>query len=102
MRHVALYLYILLYTFPNSVETEILLDSYQDPFSSDCECDDDDDSNDENNWRNEYPDSEQSSIELEDMINAMANVDMGKTYIQTLILDINMALLTRLLNIKFL
>lgn len=59
-----------------SVETEILLDSYQDPFSSDCECDDDDDSNDENNWRNEYPDSEQSSIELEDMINAMANVDM--------------------------
>ncbi|CAH0603482.1 unnamed protein product [Chrysodeixis includens] len=59
-----------------SVETEILLDSYQDPFTSDIEGDDEDDSNDENNWRNEYPDSEASSIELEDMIRAMANVDM--------------------------
>ncbi|KAL4705054.1 hypothetical protein ACJJTC_004553 [Scirpophaga incertulas] len=43
---------------------------------SDDEQEDDDDSNDENNWRNEYPDTEDSSIDEEDMIKAMNKCDI--------------------------
>ncbi|VVC93179.1 probable RNA polymerase II nuclear localization protein SLC7A6OS [Leptidea sinapis] len=40
------------------------------------EADDDDDSNDENNWRNDYPDSEKSSIDENDMVAAMNRCDL--------------------------
>ncbi|XP_013200481.1 probable RNA polymerase II nuclear localization protein SLC7A6OS [Amyelois transitella] len=59
-------------------ETDLIFGTYRDNGyrpSSDEE-DDDDDSNDENNWRNDYPDSEHSSINEEDMIRAMENVDL--------------------------
>ena len=55
-----------------------MLDSYDPSQDSDVEADDDDDSNDENNWRNEYPDSEASSIDVEDMVRAMERVDIGE------------------------
>lgn len=61
-------------------ETSLIFGSYRDNGlqSSDNEADDDDDSNDENNWRNEYPDTEQSSIDEDDMVRAMEKCDMGK------------------------
>lgn len=60
-------------------ETSLIFGTYRDNGlqGSDDEADDDDDSNDENNWRNEYPDTEQSSIDEEDMIRAMEKVDIG-------------------------
>ncbi|KAL0894438.1 hypothetical protein ABMA27_013040 [Loxostege sticticalis] len=59
-------------------ETSLIFGSYRDNGlqSSDNEADDDDDSNDENNWRNEYPDTEQSSIDEDDMVRAMEKCDM--------------------------
>ncbi|XP_049871763.1 probable RNA polymerase II nuclear localization protein SLC7A6OS [Pectinophora gossypiella] len=60
-------------------ETDLIFGSYRDNGrvtpSSDG-ADDDDDSNDENNWRNDYPDSEPSSIDEEDMIKAMEKCDI--------------------------
>ncbi|XP_053607681.1 probable RNA polymerase II nuclear localization protein SLC7A6OS [Plodia interpunctella] len=58
-------------------ETDLIFGSYREGYGqSSDEADDDDDSNDENNWRNDYPDSEHSSINEEDMIKAMQNVDL--------------------------
>ncbi|XP_045534656.1 probable RNA polymerase II nuclear localization protein SLC7A6OS [Papilio machaon] len=59
-------------------ETALVFDSYREngEAPSDDGADDDDDSNDENNWRNDYPDSEVSSINEEDMIKAMENCDI--------------------------
>ncbi|XP_013147095.1 PREDICTED: probable RNA polymerase II nuclear localization protein SLC7A6OS isoform X2 [Papilio polytes] len=61
-------------------ETDLVFDSYRanGEAPSDDGADDDDDSNDENNWRNEYPDSEASSINEEDMIKAMENCDLDE------------------------
>ncbi|XP_038210123.1 probable RNA polymerase II nuclear localization protein SLC7A6OS [Zerene cesonia] len=56
-------------------ETDLILGTYRDNGSSD-EADDDDDSNDENNWRNDYPDTEPSSIDEDDMIAAMERCDI--------------------------
>ncbi|XP_028173875.1 probable RNA polymerase II nuclear localization protein SLC7A6OS [Ostrinia nubilalis] len=59
-------------------ETNLIYGSYRDNGlqPSDSEADDDDDSNDENNWRNEYPDTEHSSIDEDDMIKAMEKCDI--------------------------
>ncbi|KOB73112.1 Uncharacterized protein OBRU01_11266 [Operophtera brumata] len=59
-------------------ETDLVLDRNGAASSSDEANDDDDDSNDEGNWRNEYPDSEASSINEEDIVKAMERVDIGK------------------------
>ncbi|XP_072936470.1 uncharacterized protein fs(2)ltoPP43 [Epargyreus clarus] len=59
-------------------ETSLIFGTYREAggSGSDEEQDDDDDSNDENNWRNDYPDSEPSSIDEDDMIKAMQNCDI--------------------------
>ncbi|CAK1549609.1 unnamed protein product [Leptosia nina] len=58
-------------------ETDLILGTYREngQDSSDA-ADDDDDSNDENNWRNDYPDSEPSSIDEDDIIAAMERCDL--------------------------
>ncbi|KAG6454011.1 probable RNA polymerase II nuclear localization protein SLC7A6OS [Manduca sexta] len=61
-----------------SIETDLIFDGDGTDTPSGDEADDDDDSNDENNWRNDYPDSEPSSIDEEDMIRAMERVDLGE------------------------
>lgn len=63
-------------------ETDLILGSYRDgrQTPSSDGADDDDDSNDENNWRNDYPESEPSSIDEDDMIQAMAKCDIGMLY----------------------
>ncbi|XP_045511731.1 probable RNA polymerase II nuclear localization protein SLC7A6OS [Colias croceus] len=55
-------------------ETDLILGTYHNESSD--EADDDDDSNDENNWRNDYPDTEASSIDEDDMIAAMKRCDI--------------------------
>ncbi|KAM3959171.1 female sterile (2) ltoPP43 [Aphomia sociella] len=59
-------------------ESELILGSYRDNGrrTPSTDNDDEDDSNDENNWRNDYPDSEPSSIDEEDMVRAMEKCDV--------------------------
>ncbi|XP_022113745.2 probable RNA polymerase II nuclear localization protein SLC7A6OS [Pieris rapae] len=57
-------------------ETDLILDTYKDNGLSSSDADDDDDSNDENNWRNDYPDSEPSSLDEDDMVAAMKRCDL--------------------------
>ncbi|XP_011556176.3 probable RNA polymerase II nuclear localization protein SLC7A6OS [Plutella xylostella] len=60
----------------SNVETELIFSSYRDNGLRTSSCSSEhesDDSNDENNWRNEYPDSEHSSIGSEDMVRAVEN-----------------------------
>ncbi|XP_059061828.1 probable RNA polymerase II nuclear localization protein SLC7A6OS [Achroia grisella] len=54
-------------------ETALIFGSHRDNGrrSPSTDNDDEDDSNDENNWRNDYPDSEPSSIDEEDMVRAV-------------------------------
>ncbi|XP_028027775.1 probable RNA polymerase II nuclear localization protein SLC7A6OS [Bombyx mandarina] len=61
-----------------SIETDLILGTHDDgcDTTSGDEVDDDDDSNDENNWRNDYPDSEKSSIDEDDIVRAMERVDL--------------------------
>lgn len=56
----------------------MILNAYGDNGDSLDEAGEDEDSNDENNWRNEYPDSEKSSIDEGDMVRAMQRVDLGE------------------------
>ncbi|CAF4897284.1 unnamed protein product [Pieris macdunnoughi] len=56
-------------------ETDLILDTYKDNGLSSSDADDDD-SNDENNWRNDYPDSEPSSFDEDDMVAAMKRCDL--------------------------
>ncbi|GBP77506.1 hypothetical protein EVAR_98959_1 [Eumeta japonica] len=61
-------------------ETNLIFGSHRDNGrrtpSSNSDDQDSDDSNDENNWRNEYPDTENSSIDEEDMAHAMERCDL--------------------------
>ncbi|XP_052757929.1 probable RNA polymerase II nuclear localization protein SLC7A6OS [Galleria mellonella] len=60
-------------------ETDLIFGSHRDNgrrSPSTDNDDDEDDSNDENNWRNDYPDSEPSSIDEEDMIRAVERCDL--------------------------
>lgn len=59
-------------------ETHLVLGSYRENGLVASDDDDDsEDSNAENNWRNDYPDSEPSSIDEEDMIKAVENINLG-------------------------
>ncbi|KAI5633005.1 hypothetical protein NE865_14303 [Phthorimaea operculella] len=60
-------------------ETDLILGSYRDngrQTPSSDGADDDDDSNDENNWRNDYPEEDASSIDEDDMIRAVERLDI--------------------------
>lgn len=57
-------------------ETHLVLGSYRENGNASDDDDDSEDSNAENNWRNDYPDSEPSSIDEEDMIKAVENINI--------------------------
>ncbi|XP_041978009.1 probable RNA polymerase II nuclear localization protein SLC7A6OS [Aricia agestis] len=59
-------------------ETDLIFGSYRDNGLEPSDEEDDEDSNAENDYRNEYPDTDNSSINEEDMIRAMERVDLDE------------------------
>ncbi|XP_047544852.1 probable RNA polymerase II nuclear localization protein SLC7A6OS [Vanessa atalanta] len=57
-------------------ETNLIFGSYRDNGLAESDEDDSEDSNAENDWRNDYPDSEPSSLDEEDMIKAVQNCNI--------------------------
>ncbi|CAH2105033.1 unnamed protein product [Euphydryas editha] len=57
-------------------ETDLIFGSYRDNGLVESDEEDSEDSNAENDWRNEYPDSDPSSLDEEDMIKAVENCNL--------------------------